>query len=157
MSDVKSKPGVIVLHARSNVVSKLITVVEIAKREVEQENGKWFQYSRVWGELCEFKEKQKQKVDKDGEGEVQAEGRRLGANAEEGEKKKEDVDVDMTNEGEEEEEEAFETMAPKAETARKKVRAVPILTIYVSRVPVPELKAKFGYVSTKITIYFFFY
>ncbi|OCL01325.1 hypothetical protein AOQ84DRAFT_393738 [Glonium stellatum] len=46
--------------------------------------------------------------------------------------------------GEDEEEEAFETMRFESGEPRTKVRAVPVMTIYLSRVPIPELKAEFG-------------
>lgn len=67
MLDRSSKPGLVLLHADSKAASKLISVAEIAKREIEKfdkaapsvgrRSGYWYQYSRVDGVIKEMKNK----------------------------------------------------------------------------------------------------
>ena len=154
------------LHAKASAASKLVSVVEIAKREVEMQGGKWWQYCSVHGKVEEMREKKgknlcgEEKVP-DRHDEIATEthfekgedGTGQGGQEEEVEEEGKEGGVDRKME-DEEEEEAFETMAPKEVKTnpagsprleeRKKVRAIPIMTIYMSRVPVPELKQLYG-------------
>lgn len=165
-ADVNARPGVVALHARAAAAGKMVGVVEIVKREVEGERGRWFQYSRVAGSVEEVKARRKGRKEgamgeKDeewrGKGRTVGEGQRM----EEDEKSRRDESGDTVKgketwvhaDGDEEmvdlqdeDEAAFETMAPKSIAERPKVRAVPIMTIYMSRVPVPEFKEEFGYI-----------
>lgn len=161
-ADVKAKPGVVVLHSKASVASKMVSVVEIVKREVEKQGGRLYQYSRVDGRLEELKEKKKKEQPQglsSGEGRTLAEGKAgQVTEAEEEPKSAENdgivaKDTQEEGEGEEEEEEAFETMIEKGgkEKAgvqdgkpRKRVRAIPVMTIYLSRVTVSELKQLYG-------------
>lgn len=157
-ADTKSKPGVVILRAKGDVAAKMISIVEIAKREIEKERGKWRQYSGVHAEITELKELQMTK----------------GSHAEEAllewqKQHKDDVDKEMveaqqamkssetTNEPDlTDVEDDFEMMGQEAprevigstgETEpRKKIRSVPVMMTYMSRVPVPELKQVYGYV-----------
>lgn len=75
----ESLPNVVVLHAKAAVASKLISIVEIVKREAERRGESWFQYTVVEGVTQEFS-RDKKAVD-DHVGEVnkaigQKEGRR---------------------------------------------------------------------------------
>jgi hypothetical protein len=162
-TDVTTKPGVVAVHARSSVVAKMIGVVEIAKREVEKDKGKWYQYSRLYGQTEDVKEKRPKR--KNGTGKTLAEW----------EKEKDglgrgvvdpttgnDVDMaDASDQGQAPEEDdgdgAFEVMKHKGakknardegspgQESRKKIRAVPVMTIYMARVPIPEFKNLYGY------------
>ena len=156
-ADLKAKPGVVALHAKANVASKMISVVEIFKREVEKEGGHVYQYSQLESLLQEMKEK-KPKTEKKAElpvGEVRTLGEWQTAQEDGAEVSLQLVanDVEMEDQDKMEDEEAFESMTGKGlkdqlkvstSEARKKIRATPVLTIYLSRVPVPELKELYG-------------
>ncbi|MCJ1389195.1 hypothetical protein MMC18_002050 [Xylographa bjoerkii] len=156
-ADLNAKPGVVALHAKANMASKMISVVEIVKREVEKEGGRLYQYSRLASLLEEVKQK-KPKIEKEGENAV-ANGKTLeewqaaqNANAEVPSQPAVN-DVEMQEQDRVEEEEAFETMLEKGPEdqvnvpnpgERKKVRAIPLMTIYLSRVPIPDFKQLYG-------------
>lgn len=65
MLDRSSRPGLVVLHADSKAANKLISVVEIAKRSIEQldksaastggRGGHWYQYTQLDSKLAEVK------------------------------------------------------------------------------------------------------
>ncbi|MCJ1438403.1 hypothetical protein MMC27_007791 [Xylographa pallens] len=156
-ADVKAKPGVVALYTRANMASKMISVVEIVKREVEREGGRLYQYSRLESLLGELKKK-KPKEEKEGEN-APAKGKTL----QEWQAAQDSSlavslqpamsDVEMEEQDKVEEEEAFETMTEKGpkdhvivpnSEERKKVRAIPMMTIYLSRVPVPDFKQLYG-------------
>lgn len=143
--DRDMKPGVVALHAKADVASKLVGVVEIAKRDIEAlgRGGKWYQYSRVSGELKEIPiRKSKKELKELAERKVAAEkGGRTLNNTKESEQ--------LEGEEDDNEEEAFEPLpGSRAEQKPKdtKLRNIPVLTIYMARVPVPELKTEFRYV-----------
>lgn len=130
----KAKLALVVLTAKARYAHKLISVVEIAKREVlaaaaatasagEGGGGRWFQYSALSGEVVD----------------VERRGALLGGKAELDE---EDVDGD---------EDAFETMGAKEGGGVKK-RNVPVLTVYVCGEAVRELRVAYGYVFYSLSI-----
>ncbi|RDL37906.1 uncharacterized protein BP5553_05339 [Venustampulla echinocandica] len=130
-----AKPAVIMLHSKAKTASKMISIVEIAKREIASNGGKWFQYNSV-DQTIEPKKVQKPEsksgIDKSGEvkgpSEVDASG---------------DPESDQ-------DEEAFETMKTPFERAIEdipKIRAVPTMTTYLSRVRIESLRKKYGYVG----------
>ena len=154
--DIKAKPGIVVLHAKAEAAGKMVSIVEIAKQEIQKENGKWYQYSKLHGEIMELKAKETKprgggktlaewSKEKSGDGAPAKTGERTFSGVEKVLEEKQAVDDE-----DDEMEDAFETMAPpnrghdKAEE-RKKVRAIPIMTIYFARVPVPVLKELYGY------------
>jgi hypothetical protein len=146
-AETNTKPPLIILRAQSRWASKLISIVEIAKRNLESPPSttsggdssssgiKVFQYSSLSTEIVEFERKPKPK------GLVG--GARL---LPEGEGEDEDDD----DEG------AFQTMgASSAATAASgekesggglKKRAVPVLTVYLAGKPVKALRSEFGWV-----------
>lgn len=154
--DIKAKPGIVVLHAKAKAAGRMVSIVEIAKQEIQKEKGKWYQYSKLHGEIMELKAKgtkprgggktlaewSKEKSDDSAPAKT-GEGTSRGAEKVQEEKQAVDDEND-------EMEDAFETMVPpnrghdKAEE-RKKVRAIPIMTIYFARVLVPGLKELYGY------------
>lgn len=160
-ADIKAKPGIVVLHAYASCAGKMVSIVEIAKGEIQKERGKWYQYSKLDGELRPLKVKQPKKE----------EGKTLGEWAKE--KPITNLAAEVTSVAETPEdtmdkaklakamaeygdddgtEEAFETMEPLKKgapffpdvKAEDKVRANPVMTIYFARVPVPGLKAVYG-------------
>ncbi|KAH8596361.1 hypothetical protein B0O99DRAFT_685889 [Bisporella sp. PMI_857] len=116
---------VIHLNAKAKVAAKMITIVEIAKREIAKDGGKWFQYNKVESVL-ERKAPEKEKEEGSGEKKGNEEG---------------------SGEKEEQEEEPFEVMKTPFERSiegKPKVRGVPIMSIYLSRVRIERLRREFG-------------
>jgi len=128
-----ARPNVILIYSKGPSASKMVTVIEIAKREIAQAGGKWYQYNGVEGSK------------------VVQKGKALGAHNNDGEDAME-VDGDGTAEGDLELEEGttdftFETMKTPFERAiegRPKVRVVPLMTIYLSRVRIDCLRRSYG-------------
>ena len=156
-ANIKTKPVVVVLHAKGDVASKMVSIVEIAKAEIQKEDGKLYQYNGLHGETSELKVKEPERT---GRGKTVAEWAKEHPTLENhsresinecgkytlGTSDQSDDDVQMADATED----AFETMAPPnrgydTTEARKKVRAYPVLTIYLARVPIPELKDLHGY------------
>lgn len=148
LSKSDQKPGVVALTAKSNAANKLITVVEIAKRELEKKKLRWFQYNGMGSWLGELKSSERGQNRKDRNPSVG--GRRLDGKDAKDKQEEEDVDMEGTSaepialEDDSEDDEAFETMGDRNGEKRTKVRNVPVLTIYMSRVPVAKLKAEYG-------------
>ena len=161
-ADPKCKPGIVVLHAKSDVASKMVSIVEIARQDIERNNGKWWQYSKLHGQVTELKVKS---VKRKGDGKTLAEWQKERASEKsqgtkevegEGGRASEEIEYVHGVIGDDEEmEDAFESMANsrKADDGAKesgigsgrKVRAIPVMTIYFARVPVPGLKELYGY------------
>ncbi|KAG4425220.1 hypothetical protein IFR04_001587 [Cadophora malorum] len=125
--------AVVMLYAKAPVVSKVVSVAEIAKREIAREGGKWFTYCVVGEVMGEQIEKEKSGEKKDQRKEVGSEAR-------------EDEDQMEGGEGEEE---AFELMKTPFERAlevegKPKVRAMPVMSLYLSRVRLDALRVMYG-------------
>jgi hypothetical protein len=130
-----ARPNIVQVSAKSNTASKCITVIEIAKREIAKGGGKWYQYTRL-GQTTVERPRKTPKTE-------HTDGRRLGTSADEGEGTEEKMDLD----GEETEEPEFETMKTPLERAlegKPRIRAVPTISVYLSRVRVDNLKRAFG-------------
>ena len=126
MADVNCKPGLVVMYAKAATASKMVSVVEVVKREIGQKGGKWYQYNAL-GETMVVIPRRQPKSEKVGNGKRQAD----------------EKEVD----GEEDEESYFETMKTKQERILEgtdRQRAVPVLTVYLSKVPIEKLKMKYG-------------
>ena len=126
-TDTNAKPPLIILRAQSRWASKLISIVEIAKRNLESPDSgiKIFQYSSLSSEMVEIERKPKPKG--------------LGAPLPEGEGS--------------DDEDAFQTMGASAPTASSgqdeggmKKRAVPVLTVYLATRSVKGLRSEFAWV-----------
>ena len=160
-ADTKTKPGVFVLRAESKDASKMVGIVEIARQKIESDKGKWWQYSKLNGKIAELNtrsvklrygentltEWEKKRAGADLQG-VEDAGGGTGEH-----------DYELVD-GDEEMEDAFETMVNPKEAVDQgcehsgdgsgtKVRAIPVMTIYFARVPVPGLKQLYGYVLFK--------
>jgi len=124
-----AKPGLVVLHAKAPVASKMITIAEITKREIGKSGGKWFQYNKIEQVVVEQKDRPEKTSD-----EATGVGKPLA-----------DADEEGADSGEEDT--AFETMKTPFERAnegRPKVRAVPIMTIYLARDRIDSLRKAYG-------------
>lgn len=118
-----STPGVMMLHARVNDSGKMVTVMELAKKRMDEAGQPWYQYNRVY------------EVSDDG---VRARHAAKGINQ---------IVLDGQDEdAEDDEEDAFEP----AETAfDRAVRDKPAsdpksayMSTFLSRIPIPELQSK---------------
>lgn len=157
IADTKAKPGIVILRAKANVASKLCSVVELAKQQIETDKGRWWQYNKLHGELLELNPRRtectgggktlskRSKVPaRDGITIRQRE--KSPAKGQDGEATDEEAD-DM-------DEEPFEVMtdpklrergAIRSESGNgKKIRTTPIMTIFLAMVPVPGLKELYG-------------
>ena len=152
-ADTNAKPGVVVLTAKSNAAAKMVSIVEIVKRSIDKEKARWYEYSRLHGEITELK----LKAPKIGNGgETLQEGQeQSGAIPGEAPNVLEGVDVEMAeSETKDVDETDFENMktttTPANDTVhvkpevRKKVRAVPVMVTYMTRVSIPEFKTAYG-------------
>lgn len=125
--DETTKTSIVALTATSKAASKLISIVEIAKRELLARGQKVYQYNALGSRMTEIPRRTHVET-------VVA----AGNPAEE--------------ESDESEEDAFEVMggvvataAPGQESEEMKKRNIPTLKIYLSTVSVKELKLAFGY------------
>ncbi|KAG9248155.1 hypothetical protein BJ878DRAFT_83871 [Calycina marina] len=127
IGDGESKQMVVQLHANSKAASKLITVVEIVKRELAASKTACFQYTCVEGIMKEQTKKVK-------------DSKHSGAKDSEKDAEKDDEDEEDNTEG-------FETMKTPFERSIEgvpKIRTVPMLTIWLSNERVGSLARKFG-------------
>ena len=168
-SDAKAKPGVVILHAQARNASKMVTIAELSKREIEKDEGKWWQYTKIEGQVMEMNAKpRKPKPRTSGKTLANWEAEQESSNTE-----KPHADTEMEGAAmepitykqpddpgpmdldheEEDEDETFETMVAPAinhratassDNGRRKVRAVSVMTIYLARVPVPGLRELYG-------------
>ncbi|KAL9012495.1 MAG: hypothetical protein Q9173_002743 [Seirophora scorigena] len=151
-ANVNAKPGIVFLQAKATVVSKLISIVEIAKTDIAKRGGNWHTYSKLRREILEIAEEQRKQsrhgrpllnvgskpaVDRDA-----STGREPSGNG----ATSEGMDVD---DGDSEEGGiVFERLqgppedVPVSELPR--VRSAPIMSIYFSCVPVPGLEEIYG-------------
>lgn len=165
-ADSNAKPGVVILHAKGDAASKMIAIVEIAKKQIGVEKCKWWQYTKLEGQLIEQKVKRSKQGDTipgglaTHEQEDRVTALQEAKASESGPAGQTEISVASREEGDDEEmADAFETMpSPRIEKNvetmrhegdRKKMRNTPIMTIYVARVPVPGLKELYGYAGTQ--------
>ncbi|KAI1187363.1 hypothetical protein F5B17DRAFT_322537 [Nemania serpens] len=139
---VKPKTRVSILRAKSTEAGKLVSIAEIAKREIEKElpvganaageagqgqgskSGRWFQYIALGEELQQKRRAEDNTVIK----ETVLGG--LGADEEDG---------DGADEFE-----VMKTPFERAIEGRPLVRGVPVMSLFLSRSPIEELKKQYG-------------
>lgn len=123
-----SVPGVMMVHARASDANKMVTVMEIAKRQMNQAGQPWYQYNRVY-EVA------------DGRG---ATGNPNGRGADQ--TVIENTVLGGDEAGEDDEDDAFETVETAFELAVREKPAeeskATYMSIFLSRVPMPELQSK---------------
>ena len=164
-ADPKSKPGIVILYAKSEVASKMVSIVEIARQDIERDKGKWWQYSKVDAQIAEVRIKA---VKRRNDGKTLTEWQKEqagwrsreveevgGSTGRDPEAVQHDHDHEVVD-GDEEMEDAFQRMvnskaadqgAKQSENGNgRKIRATPVMSIYFARVPVPGLKELYGYV-----------
>lgn len=124
----REKEKIVVLQAKAKVASKMVSVVEICKREIGKEGGKWFQYNAVGEARGEIKgiEGVGKGVDKGegGDGEV--------------------AEKTLESEGEDESFETMKTPFERAIEGKPKIRAVPVMMVYLSRIRIDSLRKAHG-------------
>jgi len=159
-ADTKAKPGIVILHAKADVASKLCSIVEVAKKQITMEKGKWWQYTKLHGELLELKPRRTE-----GTGDARTISKRSKVPAARGTEISKATNEsakgsatgqgrDSADEKDEVEEEPFEVMtdpisrdqaANQSQSGNgKKIRNTPIITIIFAMVPVPGLKELYG-------------
>lgn len=120
------KPVIVIAWAKAKSAGKLVSVVEVVKREIGGEGGVWFQYNGLGEGIGGVpREGAEDEGGDGGEGEERADG---------------DVEIEM-------EEEGFEKMKTRIERAIEgtdKVRSVPVMTVYLSRVRIEALREAYG-------------
>lgn len=152
--DSETKAGIAVLSAKGNCIAKMVSIVEIAKRAIAAEGAKWYEYCALNGALTNLKEKdQKSKNKKEGGKTLRAwQKEQASDQASNGERKSDAATAGhpLQVTFKDDEEAAFQTMGRREIMAYdqnpKKIRVVPQMTIFVSRVPIPGLKTHFGFV-----------
>lgn len=146
-----SLPPLIMLSARAKNASKLISIVEIAKREIKALKGpngnqkvQVWQYSALGSEVIEIPRDPPTEKKKEGAPAVGTAGGDGGAGVEQ----REGAGVEeAAEEDEDEEEEAFQVMAVREGKAARpgtggmKKRRVPTLTVYLAAGEVKELRS----------------
>ncbi|KAL8793360.1 MAG: hypothetical protein Q9195_004038 [Heterodermia aff. obscurata] len=151
--DDRTKADVVVLCAKGGSIAKLVSVVEIAKRAIAAEGGKWFEYTSLNGEITNMKDRKPKKKEggktlREWEKENSANGK---ANSE-GQQDDINSEDPLRVTYKDDEEAAFQTMGRQEIMAYdknpKKIRLLPRMTTYMARVPIPGLKAFFGSVDS---------
>ena len=105
------KPAVVCLTAQAKVASKLISVIEITKRELASRGLKCYQYNAMSSQLMDVPRSTRKPAKAAGESDS---------------------------------EDAFETMG--ASEPETKKRNVPLMTVYLSRMSIKELRTEYGLV-----------
>ena len=117
-SYTNGKPIIVELKAKARVANKLISIVEIAKRDLAAKNIECFQYNALKSEMIEIERSPKKPPNSVVE------------------------DATKTKDGNSDSEDAFETMRPNEDGLKK--RLLPVMRIYLSSVSVNELKAHYA-------------
>lgn len=135
-----TKPNIVFLRAKAPVSSKLITIVEITKREIAKAGGKWYQYNSLGQTLAVQEKKSKA---------VKSTGFTLGGKID---VETHDMDLDDKDDSQsiEDDETIFGTMKTPLERAiegKPKVQAIPLMAIFLSRIRIDALKIAYGLVN----------
>lgn len=125
-----SRPGVMMLHARAADASKMVTVMEIAKRRMGEIGQAWYQYNRVY-EVAEAARGNQTSSNSNGGG--RADGTQT-------------VIEDTVLENDDKEDDSFEPLETPLDLAIRDKPAIEskntYMSMFLSRVPMPELLAK---------------
>ncbi|KAI4162531.1 MAG: hypothetical protein LQ342_003762 [Letrouitia transgressa] len=136
-----SQQCVVVLRAKAKVASKLVTVVEIAKKEIESKKGWWWQYSNVTARY--------ENLTKAGR---PLDDQKVPVNR--SEKLQQEAQTSLDNDTAralDDSQDKFEEMSligcndsGSREQGQNKSRAVTILTVFLASTSIPKLKELFG-------------
>ncbi|KAI0015168.1 hypothetical protein F4780DRAFT_784407 [Xylariomycetidae sp. FL0641] len=135
LDPAKPRAKMAVLRARAADAGKLVSIAEIAKREIEKEarrgsgDGRWFQYIAL-GE--ERKERPRDEDKSFVEETVLSSG------------PKETPTGEGDDAAEEDDFEVMKTPFERAIEGKPLIRATPIMSLFLSRTPVEELKRRYG-------------
>ena len=169
LNNAKAKPGVVILHSQARNASKMVTIAELSKREIEKEKDRWWQYTKLESQVIEMKAKPgKSKPEPGGKTLAKLDAEQKGDDIAEpcaDTEMEGSLEEPITNEQpddagqmvidveEAEEVDSFDTMAAPttrhrvnalSDATKTKVRAIPIMTIYLARVQVPGLRELYG-------------
>ena len=129
----------VVLRARAPVASKLISIVEIAKADIERRRGKWYQYTKLHPQLEEFKGRRKLEPRDETSNDVK----------EPNSKSNNDSATVDDDSGEEED---FEEMGHYSGgshlpdfLSKPTVRNIPVISIFLTSTRIPGFKELYGY------------
>lgn len=139
-SSSSDKPPVSVLRAKASDAGKLVSIAEIAKREIaaqqDEGKGRWFQYIGL-GQQIKETPKEKPIIEET----ILGGGNRSNAGEEEHE-----------SDGEGDDFEYMKTPFERALEGKPKKQAVAIMSLFLARVSVDELKRRYGeQTNTEIT------
>ncbi|KAL0263457.1 hypothetical protein SLS55_002437 [Diplodia seriata] len=129
----KDLDGIVLVEAHAAGASKLITVVEIAKRMLESADRRWWAYTGVKGTMEEFKSRGSARSSRRQSVQDHHPNGLLDAST-----------------GEDDEEEAFEPPSHGQIESEKKVRSVSGLLVYLAIKPLPSLRAIYGEQCSKV-------
>lgn len=146
-----TKPPIVLLESKAECAPRLIAIVEAVKVHIAAKGENWFQYNGLRGEVLPFKPKSKGRRGVAENTTIGIEGKERNATAAakvtgqvNNKAAEDDMDLD--------EEDAFQTMVRggaddlSARTSlhgKDKVRSVPIITIFIARLVVPELAGSY--------------
>lgn len=123
-----STPGLMMAHARANDANKMVTVMEIAKRHMNQAGQPWYQYNRVY-EVA-YGRGSRGKSNGRGADQTIIENTVLGGEDEDEGDGEDDFEPVKT---------AFERAVQEKPAEEPKTT---YMSIFLSRVPIPELQSK---------------
>lgn len=118
--DLAVLPGIMMLHARASDTGKMTSVIELVKRRIGESHQPWYQYNRLYEVSSEGRPKQQPS-------QTVIEETVLGENEDDGE----DDDFEM-----------MDTPFERALREKPVAETMPYMSIFLSRIPVPELQAK---------------
>lgn len=133
------KPNVMLVHAKGPASSKLISIIEIAKRGIAKAGGKWYQYNFLGRTLA---------VQENRPVPTQCTGYPLGGKID-ADSNAMEINENEDSQGFNDEEISFETMKTPLQRAiegKPKVEAIPVLAVFLSRVRIDILKKLYGLV-----------
>lgn len=144
-----TKPRIVLLESKAECAPRLIAIVEAVKVHIAAAGKNWFQYNGLRGEILPFKPKSKRRRAAESTIGIKGKDRNATAAAKvtgpvKNEVAEDDMDLD--------EGDAFQTMVRGGEDdlsarnslhGKDKVRSMPIITILIARVLVPELAGSY--------------
>lgn len=140
MWDSSNLPGVVLLYARSNSTNKLITIAETVRRRIHEVDQKWYQYNRLYEMEWAAKQQANNQIPKGTRSRSQNTVETLVEDTV--------MSMDENPDGSDEEDD-FEVMQSQQQTVferavhgEDKTKQMAHMSIFLSRVPVPELKAE---------------
>ncbi|OIW29155.1 hypothetical protein CONLIGDRAFT_564772, partial [Coniochaeta ligniaria NRRL 30616] len=126
-------PGVVLLYARSNSTNKLITIVETARRRIHEAEQKWYQYNHLYEMEWAAKQHSHNRPPQNHKTETMIEDTVMS------------IDGDAKDSGDDDDFEVMatqQTVFERAVHGEEKTKQMAHMSVLLSRIPIPELKAK---------------